>query len=205
MLCVVYTFGTRKVFLAILFAVLTLALRLPALASQNVMLTWNLSSNPNVAGYNIYYGTQSQVYTNIISVGNVTNTVISNLVAGTTYYFSATTFDKLSNHSGYSPEAMFTIPWPVIPTNRPPTLQSLANLTIERNSASQSITLGGITPGTTNGLPLKVVVTSSNTNLINPTLSYQSPKSTGTLTFKPFLNSTGTVSITVTVNNGGEQ
>ncbi len=47
-------------------------------------------------------------------------------------------------------------------------------------------------------------MSSNNSSLINPTVTYTSPNSTGTLTFTPAANSFGTATITVTVmDNGG--
>ena len=41
---------------------LALLCQLPAFGVQSVTLSWNASSNPTVAGYKIYYGTASGVY-----------------------------------------------------------------------------------------------------------------------------------------------
>ena len=79
-------------------------------AGQSVTLTWNLNTDPNVAGCNVYYGVSSHNYTNVINVGNVTNTTVSGLVAGVTYYFAATAYDSLGGQSDYSNEAIYTVP-----------------------------------------------------------------------------------------------
>ena len=51
---------------------------------------------------------------------------------------------------------------------------------------------------------MTIAATSSNPSLIpNPTVSYTNPKTTGTLTYTPVPNSTGTAVITVTVMNNG--
>jgi hypothetical protein len=71
-------------------------------------MTWSPSTDPNVIGYNIYYGTVSQDYTNMISVGDVTNVTIGNLEPGVTYYIAATALDNDGNESGYSNEAVFS-------------------------------------------------------------------------------------------------
>lgn len=202
MLCAAYSFWTQKLSRVILLGAALLGVGLAA-EGQSVMLSWNPSTNSGVAGYNVYFGTQSQLYTNVIPVGNVTNVLITNLAPGLTYYFSAKSHDSSTNESDFAAETAFAVPLPVVVSNPPPTLKALANMTINRNSGSQSITLAGITPGITNGGPITVTATSSNPNLINPTVTYKNPKTTGTLTFKPSMNSTGTVTITVTVNNGG--
>ena len=48
-----------------------------------------------------------------------------------------------------------------------------------------------------------VTASSNNSALINPTVIYTSPNSTGTLTFTPATNSFGTATITVTVTEAG--
>jgi len=79
-------------------------------AGQSVTLVWNANTDPNVAGCNIYYGVSSHNYTNMINAGNVTNTTISGLVAGVTYYFAATDYDSVGAQSDYSNEAIYKVP-----------------------------------------------------------------------------------------------
>lgn len=88
-------------------------LQLPVSASQSVTLSWTPSLTTNVAGYKIYYGTASHNYTatNIVA-GPATNTTLSGLAAGVTYYFAATTFDSAGNESAFSTEATYTPPMP---------------------------------------------------------------------------------------------
>jgi hypothetical protein len=93
----------------------------------------------------------------------------------------------------------------VNPVNQPPTLNSLANLTINESAGLQTVNLSGITSGAANeNQTLTVTATSSSTALIpNPAVSYTSPNSTGSLSFTPVATSYGTATITVTVNDGG--
>jgi hypothetical protein len=81
-----------------------------ALAGQSATLIWSPNTNSNVAGYNVYYGVASGAYTNMINAGNATNTSISGLIAGVTYYFAATAYDSLGGQSGYSDEASYVVP-----------------------------------------------------------------------------------------------
>ena len=268
MLCDVFgVWGRKAVMYLLAWTGLVMCLQLPALAIQDVVLTWNPSTNSDVAGYNIYFGTQSHVYTNIVGVGNVTNTTINGLVEGTTYYFSATSYDSETNQSPFSNETTYTVPATVIPppetnnpvtnnpvvdppvtnnpvvdppvtnnpvvdppvtnnpvTNNPvvnppstnspatnitsvvyypnPTLDAISNLTLDIGAPSQTVELAGITSGVTNGKPtLKITAASSDPGLAEPTVSYTSPSSTGKLTFKPGANATGTATITVTVKS----
>ena len=87
-----------------------LAATLPpaALAAVSASLTWIASSDPSVTGYDIYYGGTSQQFTNQVSVGAVTTTVISGLTANTAYFFAAKAHDSAGNESDFSNETAFT-------------------------------------------------------------------------------------------------
>ena len=174
-------------------------------ATGSVTLAWNRSTDPIVAGYNVYYGGDSGAYTNEISAGNATNATISGLVQGTTYYFAATTYAVSGMESPFSSEISYLVPNPVNTGNQPPTLNALGGLTINSNAGPQTVNLTGITSGASNEVQtLTVTATSSNTNLIRtPTVSYTSPNTNGTMSFAPVTNKTGTATITVTVNDGG--
>jgi photosystem II stability/assembly factor-like uncharacterized protein len=93
----------------------------------------------------------------------------------------------------------------VNPVNDPPTLNAIANpAAINEDAGLQTVNLSGITAGGGESQTLTVTATSGNTNLIpNPTVTYTSPNTTGSLTYKPLTNANGTALITVTVNDGG--
>jgi hypothetical protein len=172
-------------------------------ATQSVTLAWDPSPDPTVVGYKVYYGVASLTYTNVIDVGDATSVTISNLVEGTTYYFAATAYNILGMESAFSAETVYTVP--AGSGNQPPTLNAISNLTINEDAGQQTVNLSGITSGATNeNQTLTVGATSSNTGLIpNPTVTYTSPNTTGTLTFTPVANAYGLATITVTVNDGG--
>jgi hypothetical protein len=81
--------------------------------ADSVNLTWDVSSDSNVVGYEIYYGTTSGVYTNVVVLGNVASTTITNLTPGLTYYFNATDRDVSGNESAFSGETAYAAPFPV--------------------------------------------------------------------------------------------
>jgi len=89
--------------------------------------------------------------------------------------------------------------------NQPPTLDPLADATINENAAVQTVTLTDITSGATNeSQVLSVNASSSNTGLIpTPTVTYTSPNATGSLSFKPVTNQFGNATVTVTVRDSG--
>ena len=73
----------------------------------------------------------------------------------------------------------------VNPVNDPPTLNSLANLSINENAAQQTVNLSGIGSGAANeSQTLTVTAVSSDTTLIpTPAVTYSSPAATGSLKF----------------------
>ena len=93
----------------------------------------------------------------------------------------------------------------VNPVNDPPTLNAISSLTINENASAQTVNLAGISSGAANeSQTLMVTATSSNTGLIpNPTVTYTSPNTTGSLSFTPVALASGSATITVTVNDGG--
>ena len=90
--------------------------------------------------------------------------------------------------------------------NIPPTLAAIAGVTVTEDAAASSVSLSGIGAGGGASQPLTVTAVSSNPSLIpTPTISYSSPASTGSLSFRPAANATGTATISVTVNDGQSQ
>ena len=77
---------------------------------QSVTLAWDPGvPAANIAGYFIYYGVSSRSYTNRLDVGLQTTGVVSNLVAGTAYYFATTAYTSSGLESDYSSEAVWQI------------------------------------------------------------------------------------------------
>ncbi|QDT41429.1 hypothetical protein Pan241w_14900 [Gimesia alba] len=87
---------------------------------------------------------------------------------------------------------------------QPRILEEISDVIISENSTEQTVNLTGITAGSRSGNQLRVTATSGNTDLIpDPVVSYTSLDSTGSLTFIPSANQTGTATITVTIEDGG--
>lgn len=114
-------FELKHMLLAILLAGVATVLPMRAFA-QSVTLGWQAGTDPSIAGYDIYYGTTSQTYTNEVSVGDVGSATVSGLVPGVTYYFAATSFDAQNQQSAFSPEIVYTVPLPV---TSPPTITGM--------------------------------------------------------------------------------
>ena len=91
-------------------------------------------------------------------------------------------------------------------SNNPPTLNPIANVSLEENATEQTISLTGISDGDAGLQTLTLSATSSNTGLIpNPTITYSQQSTTGTLTFTPASGQTGTATITVTIQDNGSE
>jgi hypothetical protein len=77
--------------------------------SNTAALTWIPSTSTNVAGYKVYVGTVSGAYNGSIDVGNVTNYIVPNLTAGSTYYFAVTDYNSSGIESSFSNEVSKSI------------------------------------------------------------------------------------------------
>ena len=123
-------------------ALLAIAIVVFQVIAANVTLAWNPSCDQIVAGYNVYYGSitnpqyskpitnydkcsgtysvgyaiTNAIFTNKISTTGTSYT-ISNLQAGVTYDFCATTFSAAGAESAFSLAVTYTVPRH---TNHPP-------------------------------------------------------------------------------------
>jgi hypothetical protein len=76
-----------------------------------VHLAWDANTEADLAGYVIYYGTQSGSYPFSKDLDkNTTDCLVTDLTEGQTYYFAATAYDTSNNHSGYSEELVYQVP-----------------------------------------------------------------------------------------------
>jgi hypothetical protein len=72
-------------------------------------LRWDLSDEPELMGYNIYYGKTSGQYTRRRTVPNINQYRIDGLNNNEVYYFALTAFDSLNRESDYSDEVAVII------------------------------------------------------------------------------------------------
>ena len=82
--------NTRRRWTYALAFFLTMAARSAAADTLTVM--WDPSADSNVAGYLVYVGTQSGVYSSAYDVGNTTSFRYSNASAGQAYYFAVAAY-----------------------------------------------------------------------------------------------------------------
>jgi methionine-rich copper-binding protein CopC len=152
----------------------------------------------------------------ITAVSNPTGGTVQ--IVGTNVVFTPTanysgpaSFDYTVTDNGTtngSPDAKSdtgTATFNVTAVNDAPTLDALGNLTIDEDAGTQTVNLSGITAGPGESQTLTVTAVSNNTGIIpNPTVTYTSPNSTGSLSFAPVADKNGgPVTITVTVTDNG--
>ena len=83
-----------------------------AIGAVSVTVAWNPNPEPDIAGYKVYVGTNSDRYSTVVDAGNRTSQVISNLAAGWTYFFAASAYDTTGLESELSPGVSYTVPVP---------------------------------------------------------------------------------------------
>ena len=88
----------------------TAFLQITSRAAQDLGLAWDANTNAGVAGYYVYYGTNSGVYTAKIDAGTNTFVVMPQLLQGATYYIAVTTYDISGIESVPSPELSVIMP-----------------------------------------------------------------------------------------------
>src|ERR1035437_3756616 len=104
-----------------LIAGIILAVPIVSAIAGTATLAWD-AGPPNtgddfpVAGYRVYYGIASGVYTNSVDVGNTTQAFVIHLVNGVTYFFAVTAYDTAGFESDFSYEVATTIPALPAPT-----------------------------------------------------------------------------------------
>ena len=110
----------RKIFLVNYFSVLFFILILSSGTVQSanaasVRVGFDVTAEPDIASYRIFYGTQSSNYTDSITVTSPQATYVEEsvdgLVQGRRYYFAVKAIDLAGQESDASDEASITIPY----------------------------------------------------------------------------------------------
>ena len=147
----------------------------PSVFAGSATLTWNANTEPDLAGYKVYYDTVSHsgncpagFGANAITLGKVTTYTINNLTDGQTYYFQVTAYDTSNNQSTCSTQVSKVIP---VSDTRPPatTVSPLggtylsAQVTLSANEAATIYyTTNGLTPTTASNVyaaPINIATT----------------------------------------------
>jgi fibronectin type 3 domain-containing protein len=132
----VESFCLRSFFLKGLFLLLCACFIPSAGHAAQVSLAWDPNTEPDVAGYRVYYGLGSRNYDHVMDVGNSTSCVVTALEQGRTYYFAATAVNTANIESDYSNEVSAALST----SNQPP----LANAGPDQNvNEGTTVTLSG--------------------------------------------------------------
>jgi hypothetical protein len=130
-----------------------------------VTFGWTANTDP-VAGYKIHYGPASRTYNQVFDARNVTAGTVSNLVAGTRYFFALTAYNSQGLESDYSNEITYFVPTNTAPlgpfrltiavtpsrqkvltltgpTNRSYSIEAATNLTAWTNLGTVTVGSGG--------------------------------------------------------------
>jgi len=91
----------------ILFTILAMVMM--SSPSFSATLRWGQASDADLAGYLIYYGVESGVYTDTVDVGITDDYDFQNLTEGMTYYFSVSAYDSWGNKSEKSTEVSYQV------------------------------------------------------------------------------------------------
>jgi hypothetical protein len=79
--------------------------------TRSVTLSWDANTEPDIAGYKVYWGTASGAYGQFSDVSQHTASV-SDLAVGIRYYFAVTAYNEAGLESGYSEEISAIVPSP---------------------------------------------------------------------------------------------
>jgi hypothetical protein len=163
-----------------------------ARAEQNVSLSWQPSTDTNVTGYYLYYGTNSSNYSAKINVGSNNMATITGLTGrSVNYYFAATSYNSSGMESLPSNQALFT-------TSSNPGPALTATTSLAGNVNSLLVVTNTATDPDTLTSPLTYSLSSAPHNMrINPL--------TGRLSWRPQLSdggTTNTVTVQVAENTG---
>src|SRR2546426_549642 len=137
----------RALFVACVLTVLcSLA---PAVANAaKVTLAWDANTDPDLAGYKLYYGLSSGSYQSSVDVGNVTSYTLPGLLDGRIYYFAATAYNVSQNESGFSNEvskAIAAVTPPTVSISAPANGATVSGTAVTVSaSASDNVGVAGV-------------------------------------------------------------
>ncbi|MDX2109158.1 MAG: Ig-like domain-containing protein [Verrucomicrobiota bacterium] len=143
----------------------------------------------------------SVTYTSPAATGSLSFTPVANLSGSATITVTVQDNAGTANGGVDTRTRVFTVT--VTAVNDQPALDAIADVTVLEDSGARTVNLAGIADGDADQTQtLTISATSSNTALIpNPVVTYTSPAATGTLSFTPTANHSGTATITVAVQD----
>ena len=190
----------------------------PNIVGATVQITVNNNPSEDVLSFNPQNGISATSYN--AATGTLTLTGTATIGDYQTALRQVTYFNSSNNPTPLTRQVTFTVDdgatvnnlgsasrtITITPVTNAPTLSPIPNpAPIFENAGLQTIDLSGITPGNGQALTITTILAvSNNTPLIpNPIVSYTSPNTSGSLSFTPVANASGTATISVTVTNNG--
>jgi hypothetical protein len=79
-------------------------------AATSITLAWDPNSEPDLAGYKLYYGTAKGAYEFAFDVGNQTTCTIPGFLEGADYHFAVTAYNTYGLESAFSDEVSYPGP-----------------------------------------------------------------------------------------------
>src|SRR2546422_2307 len=137
----------RALFVACVLTVLCSLAPAVANAAQ-VTLAWDANTDPDLAGYKLYYGLSSGSYQSSVDVGNDTRYTLPGLLDGRIYYFAATAYNVSQNESGFSNEvskAIADVTPPTVSISAPANGATVSGTAVTVSaSASDNVGVAGV-------------------------------------------------------------
>ena len=167
-------------------------------SGQSVVSVTASSSNPGLIP------NPSVSYTNGNATASLSYTPVTNASGMATITVVVTDDGGVAN--GGVNAATITFVVTVTPVNDAPTLAAINNpLAILENAGLQMVNLSGISAGGGENQVLTLTASSSDPGLIpNPTVSYANGSPTGSLSYAPVANASGSATISVVVTDDGD-
>jgi N-acetylmuramoyl-L-alanine amidase len=94
------------------FAALFLIATVSLAQAQSATLAWDANKEPDVTGYNLFYGTSTQNYSVKLNVGKTTSYTVTGLDLSLDYFFAVQAYSSSGLTSGLSTEVKLPAPVP---------------------------------------------------------------------------------------------
>jgi hypothetical protein len=103
-----------RILQSIFVMIVTYTTLLPTLGfGASLQVTWNANTETDLAGYKVYYSTNSKSYGQPIDIGTATSYQINNVQNGIYYYVSLAAYDTSGNESAKSAEKSIFVPYAI--------------------------------------------------------------------------------------------
>jgi Bacterial Ig domain len=121
----------------VILAVWLVVLLASAARSDTLEVSWPPNTtDPDLAGYKVHWGTASRAYTAAVDAGLATSVTLTDVPDGQTIYVALTAYDLVGNESAYSAESFL-----VTPDHTAPTLAITAPANGQRLSRGRTYTI----------------------------------------------------------------